>query len=189
MVSKTARKPASKVSKQSADMPSILARHLREDVLPGEPSLEDAEIDEAVEFLLEAAQQRDTDRSALLLESATENRRLLRIAIVNDDMPFLVDSIAGTISAQGLAINRLVHPVVPVSRDEQGQLTKLGKPGEQLDARESMIYIETPRVDAKQRRDLLAKLRTTLGDVRAAVADWPTKAMLSAFGLRRDIEA
>ena len=173
MVSKTARKPASKTSKQTATLRKTLARHLREDVLPGEPSLDSAQIDEAVEFLLAAAQQRDTDRSALVIESTTDERRLLRIAIINDDMPFLVDSITGTISAQGLAINRLVHPVVPVDRNDDGQLTKLGKPGEQLGGRESMIYIETPRVDAKQRRELLAKLRTTLGDVRAAVSDWP----------------
>ena len=32
---------------------------------------------------------------------------------------------------------------------------------------------ETPRVDARQRRDLASALSTVLGDVYAAVADWP----------------
>ena len=34
-------------------------------------------------------------------------------------------------------------------------------------------YIETNRADARQRRKLERDLRTTLGDVRAAVSDWP----------------
>ena len=173
MVSKTAGKPAKKAAKQSGDMHAILARHLTEAILPGEPGLDGDEKAEAVAFLLNAAQHRDANRSALLLESSTEDRRILRLAIVNDDMPFLVDSIAATIAAQGLGIDRIVHPVVPLERGDDGQLIKLGKPGENLSARESMIYIETPRVDARQRRELLARLRVTLGDVRAAVADWP----------------
>src|SRR5690606_15676521 len=39
---------------------------------------------------------------------------------------------------------------------------------------ESMIYLETERVDAKQRRMLERALDSTMADVRAAVADWPT---------------
>src|SRR3546814_9592341 len=57
--------------------------------------------------VVRAARRRDTGRSALALISVSEERRFLRIAIVNDDMPFLVDSIAATIVAQGIAIDRL----------------------------------------------------------------------------------
>src|SRR3546814_5765091 len=86
-------------------------------------------------------------------------------------MPFLVDSIAATIAAQGIASDRLVHPVIFVSRNADGELTRLGSAADK--GRESMIYIETERVDARQRRALEMALRTALGDVRAAVADWP----------------
>lgn len=173
MVSKSATKPKKTPKKKAGGMHASLAHHVIEAILPGEPELEGKDRDEAVSFLLKAAEQRDANRSALLLESTTTGRRVLRIAVINDDMPFLVDSIAATIAAQGLSIDRLVHPVVPVSRTDKGVLEKLGKPGVDLGARESMIYIETPRVDARQRRALLAQLRTTLGDVRAAVSDWP----------------
>ena len=44
------------------------------------------------------------------------NRRM-RIGIVNDDMPFLVDSVANAIAARQLTIHRLLHPVVCVDRD------------------------------------------------------------------------
>ncbi|MAY20516.1 MAG: glutamate dehydrogenase [Erythrobacteraceae bacterium] len=149
-----------------------LKKHLSAAILPGDPPLKGAALDEATEFLLDAASKRAPSRSALKLESDTNERRL-RIAIVNDDMPFLVDSIAATITAQGLSIEQLIHPVVAVTRGEGGALTSLAKKGAKGADNESLIYIETPRVDARQRRELLAELRTTLGDVRAAVSDWP----------------
>jgi glutamate dehydrogenase len=39
--------------------------------------------------------------------------------------------------------------------------------------RESVIYLETERADARQRRELAEALKATLADVHAAVADWP----------------
>ncbi|QUL37153.1 NAD-glutamate dehydrogenase domain-containing protein [Erythrobacter sp. JK5] len=153
-------------------MHALLARHMSSAILPGDTPLDGEPLSQAVEFVLKAAQQREPDRSALLIQSATGKRRMLRLAVINDDMPFLVDSIAATVAAQGLSIDRLVHPVVPVSRDDEGRLTGLGKSGKTAASRESMVYIETPRIDARQRRELLAQLRLTLGDVRAAVADW-----------------
>jgi glutamate dehydrogenase len=100
-------------------------------------------------------------------------QRALRIAVINDDMPFLVDSIAATITAQGLTIERLLHPVVAVRRDPLGALVDLPA-GEAIgELRESIIYLETERADAKARRELAAALAATLADVHAAVADWP----------------
>ena len=148
-----------------------LERHMRESILPGETPLAGKAGSEAAAFLLKTAQGREVGRSALALISVSEERRFLRIAIANDDMPFLVDSIAATIAAQGIAIDRLVHPVICVSRNASGELTRLGTAADK--ARESLIYIETERVDARQRRALEIALRTTLGDIRAAVADWP----------------
>jgi glutamate dehydrogenase len=156
------------------DLARLLAERLGGSVLPGDTPLEGDELAEAAAFLLAAAEHREKDRAAICIESATSGRRRLRIAVVNDDMPFLVDSIAGTLTAQGVSIDRLVHPVIPVDRDADGRLTGLGAEadGQKESPRESFVYIETPRVDARHRRDLLAELRRTLGDVRAAVTDW-----------------
>jgi glutamate dehydrogenase len=41
----------------------------------------------------------------------------MRLAVVNDDMPFLVDSISGAIAAHDIAIFRIIHPVIAVERD------------------------------------------------------------------------
>jgi len=152
-----------------------LRLHLESSLLPGDELGDRAALDEAATFLLAAAQTRAPGQSLVQIESASGGRRHLRIAIINDDMPFLVDSVAATIAAQGLSIDLLLHPVIAVERDAAGAITALGKPGELRDAgkRESLIYLQTPRVDARQRRDLLEALRMTLGDVCAAVGDWP----------------
>ena len=171
-----AQKAASKNAGSGKNL-NALARHLKNAILPGDTGFSPKALKEAAGFLLSAAQKRTKNRSVLALESikdtARDGRLMLRIAIINDDMPFLVDSLAATIAAQGLSIERLVHPVVPVSRNAGGTLTQLNPKSAKGAARESMIYIETERVDARQRRELERHLRVTLGDVRAAVKDWP----------------
>ncbi len=42
------------------------------------------------------------------------------IEFINDDMPFLVDSIAMEINRQGIAIQLVLHPLFAASRDQQG---------------------------------------------------------------------
>ena len=111
-----------------------------------------------------------------MIESVTDasGKRMLRIAAINDDMPFLVDSLAAAVSAQGLTIDLLLHPVVSVRRDEDHRLTAIGTGAKSEAAlRESIIYLETARADARSRMRLRAELEAVLGDVRAAVADWP----------------
>lgn len=164
--------PARRLSGNAA-MRSALAHRIEASLLPGDTPFAPDKIDAAAAFVLDTAARRDDKRSAIALATVSDERRFMRIAVVNDDMPFLVDSVAATIAAQGLAIDRLVHPVLPVARDANGNLTAIveGKGDGQL--RESMIYIETARIDAKQRRELEKALRVTLGDVRAAVSDWP----------------
>ncbi len=160
-------------SKSAAAAPSralikSLRLQLEASLLPGDAAAKPA-LDEAATYLLTAAATRAPGESLVQLESAGGDRRHLRIALVNDDKPFLVDSVAAAIGSLGVGIDLLLHPVVLVERDGEGAITGFGKDG----TRESMIYIETPRVDARQRRDLLEALQTTLGDVHAAVSDWP----------------
>ena len=165
MGSKTAATPAVQTK--------ALVQHMRDSLLPGDTPFDGPRMKEAAEFVIETAQQRQYGEAAIAIESVTEGQRYTRIAIINDDMPFLVDSTANAIAALGISIDRLVHPVVPVERTKDCKLASILE-GEPDDAYwESMIYIETARVDAKQRRALDEALQITLEDVRAAVNDWP----------------
>jgi glutamate dehydrogenase len=104
--------------------------------------------------------------------STTEGRLAMRIAIVNDDMPFLVDSVASALAIANITIERLFHPVLDVERDVQGRLVALSTQRGSTGKRESHIYLETARVDAKARHALAEALASVLHDVRCAVTDW-----------------
>lgn len=157
----------------SSALAAALNHYLCRSILPGDADFEPGDLEQTVEFVLQSAEYRPPNHSSLTLESLTGDKRMLRLAIINDDMPFLVDSIAATIAAQGLTIDRLVHPIVPIERDGKGKLQAIGDQAADGSVRESVIYIETPRVEARQRRALEQALRATLMDVRAAVSDWP----------------
>ncbi|MCP5386294.1 MAG: NAD-glutamate dehydrogenase [Novosphingobium sp.] len=163
-----------------------LARRLAADLLPGDAPFGAEGLAEAAAFVLAAAASRKPGEPALAIEtvSPASGRRFMRIAVINDDMPFLVDSIATTVAAQGLAIDRLVHPVLAVRRDAKGAIEALPEGQAAGERRESMVYLETQRGDARQRRALEQALKATLGDVRAAVADWP--AMQTAMAADAD---
>lgn len=150
---------------------STLARAMKGSILPGDTPFSKARLDEAAGFLLETASKRTPSQPAIAIRSNTDAHRYMGIAIINDDMPFLVDSVAATIAAHGLAIDQLVHPVLQVERDGKGVMTSFPRGDDGL--RESMIYVETPRIDARQRRELCDALAETLADVRVAVTDWP----------------
>ncbi len=84
----------------------------------------------------------------------------MRIAIINKDMPFLVDSIGAALAARGLAIDVLVHPILPVRRKD-GALSELPEGEGTGEKKESWVYLETPRVEAKERRALETELRNS----------------------------
>ena len=161
--------------------------------LPGEGDDLDAKmLATAGDFAARASLERGEGKPSLLLEPMAGDGpdRRMRLVVVNDDMPFLVDSTSQIVSSQGLAIHRILHPVVSVERDAKGRLTgaDAGKSGGR---RESVIYMELERGDARARRRLLDALEASLADVRAAVADWKAMraAMLADAAMRADGEA
>ncbi|HYN60592.1 MAG TPA: NAD-glutamate dehydrogenase, partial [Rubrivivax sp.] len=99
------------------------------------------------------------------------------IEVVNDDMPFLVDTTTMEINRQGLTLHLIVHPVLVVQRDAQGQLQS-ARPlqADEPDrgaSRESWMHVEVDRlIDPGLRGELASGLERVLGDVRAAVRDW-----------------
>ena len=87
------------------------------------------------------------------------------VSIVQDDSPFLVDSVMGELADAGVSVRALFHPVVTLGRDASGSR----EAGEQ---RESMIVVVIDPVPVERRETLTAALAQTLADVQAAVADY-----------------
>jgi glutamate dehydrogenase len=155
--------------KMTKTLQEAFEARLLEGALPGElEGFDETERAEAAQFVAEAAAARPPGTAAISLETyAEEERRRMRLAVVNDDMPFLVDSISGAIAAHDVAIHRILHPIIAVTRDAAGKLTEIGS-----GRSESMVYIEMERSDAKTRRALVAEIERTLEQVRDAVEDW-----------------
>lgn len=119
------------------------------------------------------------------------------VYIVTDDMPFLVDSVNAELVRQNSAIHLVLHPMFVVTRNRQTNelvkvdrvpsnigissgdtaalpsLSRLIAQGDNASHMESWIAVEIGRTSAEARGRLTGGLERVLGDVRAAVEDWP----------------
>src|SRR5205085_7164860 len=68
------------------------------------------------------------------------------IEIVNDDMPFLVDSVTMEVNRHGLTLHLIMHPIVAVERGPDGTLTGLARTEARDAHRESFIHVEVDRM-------------------------------------------
>ncbi len=96
------------------------------------------------------------------------------VEVVNENMPFLVDSVLGVLSEQGFQVHLVAHPILTVEREADGSLGAYrGLEHENGGSRESLIHIHVDRIgDEARRSGLEAELQATLADVRICVADW-----------------
>jgi len=97
------------------------------------------------------------------------------VEIVNDDMPFLVDSVTAELNQRGIALLLLIHPVVRVRRDRAGRLTGILAEDERDEnaVAESVMHIEIAEQPLPETVQAIRDgLERVLDDVRAAVTDW-----------------
>ncbi len=73
------------------------------------------------------------------------------LQIVNDDMPFLVDSVSMALAERGIGIHLLIHPVIDG---------------------ESLMHIEIDRQAPEDFAAILQAIETALVDVRVCIRDW-----------------
>lgn len=95
------------------------------------------------------------------------------IEIVNDDMPFLVDSVTIEVNRHGLTLHLIVHPILYIKRNADGELIQQTTTPKEQTTVESFMHVEVDRVVSQEQLNTLAKdLQRVLGDVRVAVDDW-----------------
>ena len=104
------------------------------------------------------------------------------VQIVNDNMPFLVDSVTMAINRGSRTAHWVVHPLLSVTRDANGKVQSVSSAGAATaagrhDPVESLIQVECDRiVSSAEQQALVEELERVLSDVRSAVQDW--RAML-----------
>lgn len=89
------------------------------------------------------------------------------LQIINDDMPFLVDTVTMSLAEQGVGVHVLGHPVLRFTRDKAGKLVKVGE-GEA----ESVMLLEIDRQPADAMAAIEQAIGKALDEVRAIVRDW-----------------
>jgi glutamate dehydrogenase len=136
----------------------------------------------AEELLIQRAPGAAKIRFETVPLAAAEGRKSLGvIEILNDDMPFLVDSVLADLNEAGMTIRLIVHPVLAVERDAAGRMTAWHAEPTGRGGRESFIHIHVdPVEDAARRREIVDRLATVLTQVRVAVQDW--RPMIARIG-------
>jgi glutamate dehydrogenase len=107
------------------------------------------------------------------------------IDFVNDDMAFLVDSIAAEINKKNSLIELLLHPIIYVRHDKSGKLVDASDTPKEGYTRQSHIRVRIREtLSEEQLKNLEADLYTALEDVFIANRDW--KAMLAKLKETRE---
>ena len=143
--------------------------------------------EDAWRFLAERTPAAPKIRFSLINPTTSADRRPIGVVeILNDDKPFLVDSVLAELNERGLAVRLVLHPVFGVDRDGAGKLVSVHGSGASAGGnarRESFMHIHvTPIEDEIRRGDVIESLSTVLEQVRLAVQDWrPMLARVNAI--------
>src|SRR5262249_18223720 len=166
------------LAKRRRDIPTtfvaqLYGRSVPEDVLRYGADDIAALSERAYDFMVDREPGTPKIRCATVPLASSGNRKAVSvIEIVNDDMPFLVDSVMGEIADRRLDVQLVAHPLFGARRNES-KLAALGNPDIGEGKRESFIHIHlAPITDDVQYDELLRALEIVLGEVRLAVHDW-----------------
>jgi len=89
------------------------------------------------------------------------------LQIINDDMPFLVDSVSMALAEMGVGVHVLGHPLVRFTRDKAGKVSAVGE-----GKHESLMLLEIDRLPPDEMAQVEKRIRSVLDEVRAIVRDW-----------------
>ena len=98
------------------------------------------------------------------------------VEIINDDMPFIVDSVTAELNRQEAEVHLIIHPILNVTRGDKGQLAELHPygAGPKSGREESFIHAQISEQPLERHEAIREGLEAVLKDVRAAVEDWAT---------------
>jgi glutamate dehydrogenase len=104
-------------------------------------------------------------------------REITVLEVVNDNMPFLLDSTLAELAEHGYEPSLVAHPILMVDRDATGSLRSIAgdtastvPPGVR---RESFLHFHLDRIDdAAARTRLTEGLANVYADVAMVVGDW-----------------
>ncbi|MFE3292096.1 NAD-glutamate dehydrogenase, partial [Rhodococcus sp. NPDC059234] len=119
------------------------------------------------------AQHRPPDRSVSRVCVPTVGAPAVQV--VTDDMPMLVESVTAMLARLGVTIVEIVHPVLRVQRDGDGELVDVlvdGGQHERSTHSESWMHLQLhPATDPARFDEIAQAVRDVLADVRHVISD------------------
>ncbi|BCH29978.1 NAD-glutamate dehydrogenase [Mesorhizobium sp. L-8-10] len=152
----------------------LLDRAAAEDVAAYAP----ADLDKAAALAWQAVARHRKGSSVVAVDNGREVERQDRpvtvITVVNDNMPFLFDSILGEVTDSAGEAMFVVHPVLAVKRGRDGITDILGDAAHAKGDpdRVSVIHVHVGQISDQHAAGLRERLHKILDQVRAAVTDW-----------------
>ena len=184
----------------AAGMPANKGRRLLDDLLARAPdedvaAYERADLERAAALAEKAVDKHRKGENTVSIEADSgvfrKGRQMAVITVVNDNMPFLFDSVIGEINDAVGEATFVAHPVLDVRYGAAGKAEIAGDSGSAGNDgdRLSVIQVHAGRMSAEAQDALAENLARTLRQVRAAVENW--KPMLARLDqtiteLRRD---
>ncbi|ESY82661.1 NAD-glutamate dehydrogenase [Mesorhizobium sp. LNHC220B00] len=169
--------PAAKADDRPARLADyLLARAPAEDIA----AYDVADLERAADLAGQAVAAHNKGECVVAVEADSgvvrEGRPVTVITVVNDNMPFLFDSILGEVTETAGEPTLVTHPVVTVRHGKTGVDEILGDGNFARDDgshdRLSVIHVHIPRLTPEQANGLTERLRKMLRQVHAAVNDW-----------------
>ena len=171
------KKVAKKSGKSGGSFTDVFLAHIPKDDAAGCTA---AELSVFAKSIQGWATQRKTGAHKLRVFNPDTKRDGFRASgtvaqVVNDDMPFIIDSISAELTWQGMNIDFLLHPILNVKRDRTGKLLGIAPGHHEPDGAimESHVHLHLEQtLSAEACEKLEAALNQTLEDVRYATRDW-----------------
>ncbi len=139
----------------------------------------DSALARTAELANQALRKHRPGQRLIEIESAPDiehaGRAISTVTIVNDNMPFLFDSVLGEISERGQEPTLVLHPIFFVRHDKKG-VSEIVRDSAARTARDtnavSLIHVHLPRMSPEECEALTERLAHILDQVRAAVSGW-----------------
>ena len=170
------KKSASGTASAQELLEHLISRAPAEDLSP----YDDGAIRRTAEIAYAALKRHRKGDSLVVIDRDTgftrQGRKVTAITVVNDNMPFLFDSVMGEISDGGAEPFLVMHPVIQVTHGKAG-VTAIhadaaqGKDNPATD-KVSLIHVQVPQITEARAEALAAAIGKVLADVRACVVDW-----------------
>ncbi|WP_223788446.1 NAD-glutamate dehydrogenase [Marinicella meishanensis] len=134
--------------------------------------------------MIDSMSARKLKNPIIQVKHSAVDANISQILLINDNIPFLVDSATMACAEFGLDIKLLSHPIIQI-KGEDKQRVLIEKPKKGETQAKSLIYIELKRIEddavVKQLQRYLARV---FEQIRTAVADW--QPMLQQMELVKD---